>query len=103
MRANRDRLLEAPLTGFVDDDRVGILRRLRGELRHVEIPFGPGANDVGDGGRVPAGGPEGDGPREGDGAFWKVCRRGDGARIVDTAALSARREEKRQYPPPSCK
>ena len=96
MRANRDRLLEAALTGFANDDRVGIVRRLRGELRHVEIALGPGVNDVGDVGRVAAAAQQVIGAGERDEAFGMLGRGEDAARIVDADDLVGRRVEDQQ-------
>src|SRR5262249_61192005 len=81
MRANRDRLLEAALTGFANDDGVGIVRRFGRELRYVEIALGPGAEDVGDICRVAAAAQEVIGAGERDEAFGMLGRGEDAAWI----------------------
>src|SRR5215831_7516278 len=96
MRANRDRLLEAALMGFANDDGVGIVRRLGRELRHVEITFGPGANDVGDVGRVAAAAQKVIRAGERDEAFGMLRRGEDAACIVDRNDLIGRRVEDQQ-------
>ena len=92
----RDFLLEAALTRLAHHHAAGIVHRVRCGIRHLEIAFRPGADHVGDVGRIAAAAQEMVGAGQRHEALG-VSRRGkDMARILDAHQFVGRRMKDEQ-------